>query len=448
VELSLVKVSLNVAAKRRVLSATLLALVLAGSVVHADTVVDRVVVVVDNTAILQSDIDAAIQEARGQLQAREQAIPAESILRSEVTRQLILRKIQLGMIKRAGQTIDERSLNAAVTDLATKQGAPSLSAFQQALDQRQAGSYARLRQQMSDDLSISRLRQQVVGSRVKISDRAVDNFLASPQSQLYLSDELRTAHFLVKLPEQPSADDLQKAGVIAEQIRTALQAGQSIEQVLATYASEAVYPVGGGDMGYRKPAELPSVFAEPIEQLQVNQVTAPIVAADGIHVIKLVDRRGAERTIVPQWQVRHILIAPNEVVSLADAKSRIDTLYQRLQAGENFDTLAKTFSNDPGSAGNGGSLGWVSTGEMVPVFDEVMQKTSVNDFSTPFQSQFGWHILQVQGERQQDVTEQYRRNVARQTLYQREFEQELDNWLREIRAGAYVEIKTAKDANS
>ena len=130
------------------------------------------------------------------------------------------------MIKRAGQTIDERSLNAAVTDLATKQGAPSLSAFQQALDQRQAGSYARLRQQMSDDLSISRLRQQVVGSRVKISDRAVDNFLASPQSQLYLSDELRTAHFLVKLPEQPSATDLQKAGVIAEQVRTSLQAGQ------------------------------------------------------------------------------------------------------------------------------------------------------------------------------------------------------------------------------
>lgn len=440
-ELSLVKVSLNLAAKRRIWSAALLMAALTSPMAHADTLVDRVVVVVDNTAILQSDVDAAIQEARSQLQVREQAIPSESVLRAEVTRQLILRNIQLGLIKRAGLSVDERSLNAAVAALAEKQGAPSLSAFQQALDQRQAGSYARLRQQMSEDLSINRLRQQQIGSRIKISDRAIDNFLASPQSQLYLSDELRTAHFLVKLPEQPTADDLQKAGVIAERVRVALQSGQSIAQVLAAQASETIYPVGGGDMGYRKPAELPSVFAEPIEQLEVNQVTAPIVGAEGIHVIKLLDRRGAERTIVPQWQVRHILISPNEVVSLADAKSRIDSLYQRLQKGEDFDTLAKTFSNDPGSAGDGGSLGWVSTGEMVPVFDEVMQKTPVNDFSTPFQSQFGWHILQVNGERQQDVTEQYRRNIARQTLYQREFEQELDNWLREIRATAYVEMK-------
>ena len=443
-ELSLVKVSLNLAAKRRIWSAAILMAALTSPMAYADSLVDRVVVVVDNTAILQSDVDTAMLEARSQLQAREQAIPSESMLRAEVTRQLILRNIQLGLIKRAGLSVDERSLNAAVAALAEKQGAPSLSAFQQALDQRQAGSYARLRQQMSEDLSINRLRQQQIGSRIKISDRAIDNFLASPQSQLYLSDELRTAHFLVKLPEQPTADDLQKAGVIAERVRVALQSGQSIAQVLAAQASETIYPVGGGDMGYRKPAELPSVFAEPIEQLEVNQVTAPIVGAEGIHVIKLLDRRGAERTIVPQWQVRHILISPNEVVSLADAKSRIDSLYQRLQKGEDFDTLAKTFSNDPGSAGDGGSLGWVSTGEMVPVFDEVMQKTPVNDFSTPFQSQFGWHILQVNGERQQDVTEQYRRNIARQTLYQREFEQELDNWLREIRATAYVEIKNTK----
>lgn len=433
--------SLNITAKRRVWSATLLMAALACPIAQADTILDRVVVVVDNTAILQSDIDTAMEEARGQLQVREQAIPSEPVLRAEVTRQLILRNIQLGLIKRAGLSIDERSLNAALATLAEKQGAPSLSAFQQALDQRQAGSYARLRQQMSEDLSINRLRQQQIGSRVKISDRAIDNFLASPQSQLYLSDELRTAHFLVKLPAQPSADDLQKAGVIAESIRTALQTDQPIQKILADQANETVYPVGGGDMGYRKPAELPSGFAEPIEQLEINQVTTPIVAAEGIHVIKLIDRRGAERTIVPQWQVRHILIAPNEVVSIADAKSRIDGLYQRLQQGEDFDTLAKTFSNDPGSARDGGSLGWVSTGEMVPVFDEMMQKTPVNDFSTPFQSQFGWHILQVNGERQQDVTEQYRRNVARQTLYQREFEQELDNWLREIRATAYVEIK-------
>ena len=202
------ELSLNFTAKRRVWSAALLMAALnCSSMVHANNSLDRVVVVVDSTAILQSDIDRAIQDARGQLQARSQAIPSDAVLQAEVTRQLILRNIQLGLIKRAGLTVDERSLNAALADLAEKQNAPSLSAFQQALDQRQAGSYARLRQQMSEDLSINRLRQQQIGSRIKISDRAIDNFLASPQSQLYLSDELRTAHFLVKLPEQPTPDE-------------------------------------------------------------------------------------------------------------------------------------------------------------------------------------------------------------------------------------------------
>ncbi|MEC7119322.1 MAG: peptidylprolyl isomerase [Pseudomonadota bacterium] len=439
---------LNLIAQRRLLSATLLAGALALSTAHANTTLDRVVAVVDSTAILESDVNKAMQERRAQLSARQQPIPPEEALRQIVLQQEILRQIQLGLVKRGGLTIDDNALNAAITELAQQQGAPSLMAFQQALDQRQAGSYARLRQQMREDLSINRLRQQQVGSRVRISDRAIDNFLASPQSQIYLSDELRTAHFRVTLPEQATETDLQRATEIAIQVQQALQTDKTIQQVLDTQANQDAYPVGGGDMGFRKPAELPTMFAEPIEQLEVGQVTAPIRAADGIHVIKLLDRRGAERTIIPQWQVRHILISPNEVVSLADAKSRIDSLYERLQQGEDFDTLAKTFSNDTGSARDGGSLGWVTTGEMVPSFDTMMQKTEINDFSTPFQSQFGWHILQVQGKRQHDITEQYRRNVARQALYQREFEQELDNWLREVRASAFVELKDQAQPSS
>ncbi|MEY2864434.1 MAG: peptidyl-prolyl cis-trans isomerase [Pseudomonadota bacterium] len=401
---------------------------------------DRVVAVVDDTVILDSDVVNGIADARHQLDTRQQSIPSDERLRAEVIRQLVLRDVQLGMIQRSGMTIDDSTLNAALADIAEKQGAPSLSAFQQALDHQQIGNYARLRKQVGEDISINRLRQQRVSARITISESDIDNFLASPQSAQLAAPEFRTAHLRVGLPNNPTAADIAQAATLADQINTDLNKGISPEQIMTRYNSEQ-FPVGGGDMGWRKLDELPSEFSARIEALTPNQTTGAMSAADGIHIVKLLERRSTEKTIVHQWQVRHILISPNDVVSPADAEARIQALYKRLQKGESFDTLARTYSNDTGSRRNGGSLDWVSPNEMVPVFEDYIKKTAVGDFSAPFQSQFGWHILQVQAERDQDMTEQFRRSMARQMLFQRQYPQELDNWLREVRAAAFVEIR-------
>ena len=402
---------------------------------------DGVAVVVDDNVILNSDIEMAISDARRQLATRQQPMPSDDVIRTEVTRQLIMRKVQLDLAGRSGMTVDDQTLNAALSEMAQQRGAPSLVAFQQGLDARQAGAYARLRQQVRDDLTINRLRQQRVSARVRISERDIDNFLASPQSQAALETEYRIAHLMIKLPSGGGDAALAQAMRTGEQIAKDLNSNISFDQIIKKYHSETL-PVGGGDMGWRKPSEVPPNLSSILEQLSAGQTSTPIPSADGVHILKMLDRRGAENVKVHQWDVRHILISPNDVLSPADAQARAEDLYKRLQQGGSFDTLAKTYSNDPGSARNGGSLGWVSPGEMVPEFEATIRKTSVGDFSTPFQTQFGWHILQVQGERDQDISEQYRRGIARQTLFQRKFDQELDNWLREIRANAYVDIRS------
>ena len=200
--------------------------------------------------------------------------------------------------------------------------------------------------------------------------------------------------------------------------------------------------VESADTGFRNLSDIPSELAARVSPLQVGQTTDLIPVQDGIHILKLVDRKGADqKAIVPQYKARHILIQPSEVVSPENAKQQIDSIYNRLKAGEDFAVLAATFSNDPGSARDGGSLGWVNPGVMVPEFETQMKNTPVGQTSAPFQTQFGWHILQVTDTRQQDMTREYQERMARQILGERQFDAELDSWLREIRSNAFVEIK-------
>ena len=200
--------------------------------------------------------------------------------------------------------------------------------------------------------------------------------------------------------------------------------------------------VNGADMGYRSFADIPSELAARVTPLNDGQTTEIIQAKDGLHILKLIDRKSNDqKIIVPQFQTRHILIKTSEVVSPENAKQMIESIYNRVRTGNNFSTLASTFSNDPGSARDGGSLGWVSPGMMVPEFDKTMQAAEVGKVSQPFQTQFGWHILQVTDKRQQDMTKETQTRMARQILGERQFDAELDSWLRELRNNTYVEIK-------
>ena len=410
-----------------------------------DQVIDGVIAIVNDTPILRSQLDRAVAQASAQLQAQNKPVPPAQQLYPQVLDQLITKQIQLDIIKRQGLQAEENAVNAALTNLAQQNGVASLAEFQQKLDAQRAGSYQALRQKVSEDLAIQTLQQQQLASRIKISDQDVNNFLKSPESNALEKSQYRTLHIRVPFEADAAgkASDKQKkqALTVATQIAKNLQAeNANIEQIMTDAQANYNAQIQGGDMGYHVAAELPTELSKNITALEVGQVTNPIATAEGYNVIKLVDKRSGQQKIIDQWHTRHILISPSTALPADMAKQQIDTIYEKLRQGEDFATLASTYSKDPGSASNGGDLGWVSEGDMVPSFEAMMKKTSVNDYSVPFQSQFGWHILKVDEKRQKDVSDVYRKNMAREILYQRMAPQALDDWMQELRAQAYVKI--------
>ena len=413
--------------------ATALALALSSSMSLFAQPTDQVVAVVDNSIILKSDLDQSIAEIKHQLETQKKTVPPVQYLQQQALDQLILRQAQLEQVKRYNIKPNEKELNEAVLKVAAQSGSKSLEAFQQKLDAIAPNTYESLRNRIGEDLAVNRLRQQMVMSRIKISDQDIENFLKTPQGQAALGNQVHVLHVRIS-----GKQDVEK---VAKEVQAALKESNDIASIDKKFTSANV-KVESADMGFRNLSEIPSELAARVSPLQTGQITDLITVSDGIHILKLLERKGAEqKALVPQYQVRHILIQPSEVVSPENAKQQIDSIYNRLKAGEDFAVLASTFSNDPGSARDGGSLGWVNPGVMVPEFETKMKSTPVGQMSAPFQSQFGWHILQVTDTRQQDMTREYQERMARQILGERQFDAELDSWLREIRSNAFVEIK-------
>ena len=415
--------------------ATALALALSSSMTTFAQSSDEVVAVVDNSVILKSDLEQGIAELKHQLETQKKQLPPEQYLQQQALDQLIIRQAQLEQVKRYNIKPNERELNEAVLKVAGQSGSKSLEAFQQKLDGIAPGTYESLRNRIAEDLAINRLRQQVVMSRIKISDQDVENFLKTPQGQAALGNQAHVIHIRV------SGDDQAALEKTAKLVKAELNNSNDVKAIDQKFTTKTV-KVEGADMGFRSLSDIPAELAARVSTLQEGQTTDLIPVRDGIHVLKLIERKGgAQKAIVSQYQTRHILIQPSEVVSPENAKQQIDSIHNRLKAGEDFAVLASTFSNDPGSARDGGSLGWVNPGVMVPEFEVQMKNTAVGQISAPFQTQFGWHILQVTDMRQQDMTREYQQRMARQILGERQFDAELDSWLREIRSNAFVEVK-------
>ena len=415
--------------------ATALALVLSSSMTTFAQPSDEVVALVDNSVILKSDLEQSIAELKHQLEAQKKPVPPEQYLQQQALDQLIIRQAQLEQVKRYNIKPNEKELNEAVLKVAGQSGSKSLEAFQQKLDAIAPGTYESLRNRIAEDLAINRLRQQIVMSRIKISDQDVENFLKTPQGQAALGSQAHVIHVRVSGNDQAALEKTAKL------VKAELNSSNDVKAIDQKFTTKAV-KVESADMGFRSLSDIPAELAARVSTLQAGQTTDLIPVRDGIHVLKLIERKGGDqKAIVSQYQVRHILIQPSEVVSPENAKQQIDSIYNRLKAGEDFAVLASTFSNDPGSARDGGSLGWVSPGVMVPEFEAQMKNTPTGQISAPFQTQFGWHILQVTDTRQQDMTREYQQRMARQILGERQFDAELDSWLREIRSNAFVEIK-------
>ncbi|PJI48400.1 MAG: molecular chaperone SurA [Pseudomonas sp.] len=417
----------------------MLGALLASSVVHAEVVpLDRVVAIVDNDVVMQSQLDQRLREVRATIQKRGAPLPPEHVLTQQVLERLIIENIQLQIGDRSGVRITDEELNQAMGTIAQRNNM-SLDQFRAALSH-DGLSYDEAREQVRREMIISRVRQRRVAERIQVSEQEVQNFLASDLGKIQLSEEYRLANILIPVPDSASPETVQAAARQAQEMYQQLKQGADFGQ-LAVSRSAGDNALEGGEIGWRKAAQLPSPFDSMVGSLAVGDVTEPVRTPGGFIIIKLEEKRGGSKMLRDEVHVRHILLKPSEIRSEEETQRLAEKLYERIQAGESFSELAKKFSEDPGSKLNGGDLNWVDPESLVPEFREVMNNAPQGQVTKPFRSPFGWHVLEVLGRRATDSSDKFREQQAAQTLRARKYDEELQAWLRQIRDEAYVEIK-------
>ncbi len=423
--------------KARTIAMTTMALLaLSLGTASAGQTLDRIVAVVNDDIILASELEAEIANVRQQYRGSNVRLPSGSELERQVIERLVMKRLQLAQAERMGITVDDNTLNAAVRRVA-EQNNMNLSQFQQAL-QREGISFSRFREDLKEDIIISRLHQRQVERSVDVSEREVDEFLASAAASEDL--EYRVSHILIATPQAASSEDIDQARQQAEGIVRELRDGTDFAETAAR-VSDAANALEGGDLGWRSGGELPSVFQDVVRGMQAGEVSDALRSSNGFHIVKLQEVRSDETRMVTQTRARHILIRTSEVVDDDDARLRLESLLDRIEQGESFADLARAHSDDPGSASRGGDLNWVNPGQLVPAFERTMDELQPGEISQPFQTQFGWHIVQVEDRRGHDSTEEYRRSHAMQQLRERKGEETLEGWLRRMRDDAYVELR-------
>jgi len=416
--------------------AIVLAALLAVTPTMAAQVLDRIVAVVNDDVVLQSELEQEVATIAAQLRQRNIAMPDEQTLTRQVLERLIMQRLQLAVAERNGIRVDEATLNAAVQRIA-EQNNLSLSQFRATLEN-EGFDYSTFRDNLRNEIILTRLHQRQAESRVNVSPQEIDEHLASQGGGS--ATEYLVGHILIAMPENASSEQAQQARERAEEVRRLLAEGGDLAQLAASY-SDSSTALDGGSLGWRSQGELPTLFANQVPQLAVGETGQIIQSPGGFHLIQLLNRRSADQAVITQTHARHILIQPNAVVSDRDARLRLEALRQRIQSGADFAELARANSDDKGSASQGGDLGWASPGTFVPSFEQTMSKLAPGEISEPFRSNFGWHIVQVLERRQRDATDELRRAKAAETIRQRKSEEALEAWLRQLREEAYVDIR-------
>ena len=401
--------------------------------------IDHIVAVANDDVITYTELEKRMRLVKQQLQQRRAKLPPDDVLSKQILEQMIMERLQLQVAERVGIRVDDETINKVIDNIA-RENKFTLEQFREVLA-REGYDFADFRQNIKKDITISQLRKRRVENRVTVTEQEVDNYLISMANRRGSNDEFHLAHILIALPEAASPDQIQAAKQKAEAVLNRLRLGADFAET-AIAVSNGQKALEGGDLGWRKGGQLPTLFSDTVINMQVGQMSGLIRSPSGFHIIKLLDRRSKEqRHTIQQTLARHILVRPNEVVSNAEAKQRITRLYNRIKDGADFGQLARASSDDTGSAVKGGSLGWVNPGVMVPEFEEQMNRLQPGQISEPFESQFGWHIVQVMSRRQHDDTKQFERAQARQQIGRRKSEVAVENWLREMRSEAYVEYR-------
>ncbi|MEQ9451333.1 MAG: peptidylprolyl isomerase [Pseudomonadales bacterium] len=399
---------------------------------------DAIAAVVEDDVVLASELRTRYQQIVKTMKGQNVQLPPDDVLISQIMERLIVESLQRQEAERRGVTIDDETLTRAMMSFAQGNNM-NLEQFREALAQ-DGLSYREFREEIRTEMMISRLQRNLINRRISISEQDVQGLLNSPFYKQLFSDEYRVGHILLSLDERASDDVVAGAVEKANGIIAELRSGADFAQ-MAIENSSSSRALEGGDLGWRRAAELPSLFAETVLDMQVGDIAPPIQTAGAVHIIKLLERRGAGTQREQQTLVRHILVRPSEIRSPEETAELIQTVHNKLVNGEDFAEVAKTYSEDPASALAGGDLGWSTPGQFVGQFGTVMDETAEGEISEPFLTQFGWHVLQVMDRREQDMSDEARENMALEILHKRRFEEEQQEWLKELRDEAFVEVR-------
>ncbi len=403
----------------------------------AREVLDRVVAVVNEGVILQSQLDESVEMLSRQMQLEGQPAPPPAAFRRQVLEREVINHIQLERAERAGIRISEEAVNNAMAEIARSNNL-SLDEFVDLLAA-EGMNFETFRREIRNQMAIQQLRQREIQQRVNVTEREVDNFLAN-QARDDTQNEYRLRHILLSLADDADPDTVEETRALGEEIRQRAQAGEDFAE-LAMQHSDSQQALEGGDLGWRRRAQLPTLFEELVDELDRGQISQLIRAPNGFHLVKLEDRRGSDPIMVEEIRARHILIRPTRIRSEAQVIEELREIRERVLAGEDFAELAPSFSSDSVSAAQGGHLGWVRPGQMVPEFEDQIRNMRPGQISEPFETRFGWHIVEVRDRRERDMTTEARRTQARQAIFQRKAEEETERWLRRLRDEAFVEIR-------
>jgi peptidyl-prolyl cis-trans isomerase SurA len=411
----------------------------AQAAVAQTVMLDRVVAIVDNDVVMESELQARTASVLERLRAtyRDQ-LPPMDVLQTQILDQLIYERLQLEHGERYGITVSDAQLNSAVRNIMESN---------QMTEEQLVASLAEqgmtindFRRQIHTEMTVNQVQQAIVNSRIRVTEQDIDSFLASTDGRFATSPDYRLGHILIAVPSSADSESLRAAEKKAEDLYQQLQDGADFSQLALTHSNDQS-ALQGGDLGWRKLAQLPELFGNVMGNLKTGEVSRPFRSGAGYHLLKNYEQRGGGEQLITQTKVRHILVKISAVMDEDGARNKLLELKRKIaEDGADFAKLARENSEDIGSMLNGGDLGWSTPGMFVPVFEETMKQMEVGQISDPFRSQFGWHILQVEDRRQQDMSERVIRNQAANLLRERRFDEELQTWLTDIRASAYIEI--------
>jgi peptidyl-prolyl cis-trans isomerase SurA len=407
--------------------------------------VDSIVAVVNDEVITFNELQARIEMVTQRMRSQNVPIPPLTDMRRQVLERLIVEAAQMQLAKDGGLRVDDTTLDRAIVRVAEQ----NKMTVQQLRDQieKDGLAYAAYREDIRNQITLIRLREREVDSKVVISDAEVENFLAAEAATVQTQQEINLAQILIRIPENASSEVIAARRSKAEEALQKVKAGEDFVKLAGSY-SDATDALTGGDMGWRSPDRLPQLFVNAVLPLKEGQVASLIKSPNGFHILKVLGKRSLPSvagtkgaSTIQQTRARHILIKVNQVVSQADARRKLQEVKDRLQnKAATFEELAKSFSND-GSANKGGDLGWLFPGDTVPEFETAMNALKIGELSEPIETQFGLHLVEVLERKTDDMSNERKKQEARQTLRARKIDENNEDWLRQLRDRAYVEIR-------